>query len=263
MTELVGIINLTPDSFSDGGVNMAVEAAILAAQNLIQAGAKVLDIGAESTRPNAVQIDSVTEINRLKYALPTIIELAHQANVVVSVDTRHAGTAEYAIANGADWINDVGGGTNVDLLNIVAQAKVNYVLMHSLTIPADPKVILPNDSKLYPAIKDFFISKINALEEIDITKDKIIIDAGLGFGKDAYGSLNLMLKSAKLQAEIGCPLLVGHSRKSMFQAVGATDVRERNQLTLLSSMFLAQQDIAYLRVHDVAAHQELFKLTNL
>jgi dihydropteroate synthase len=257
MTKLVGILNITPDSFSDSGLDWQGEGAIKAAEKLISSGINVLDIGAESTRPNALQIDSATEINRLKPALTTIIKQAHSADILVSIDTRHHETAQYAISQGANWINDVGGGENLDLLKVVAEAKLNYVLMHSLTIPADPNVILANNAQLYPMIRDFFINKINSLEQIGIFRDKIIIDAGIGFGKDAYGSLNLMLNSAKLQAEISCPLLVGHSRKSMFQAVGATNMEERNQLTLLSSLFLIKQNIAYLRVHDAAAHQDL------
>jgi dihydropteroate synthase len=262
-TKLVGILNITPDSFSDGGAAFATNQALQQAEEMLQNGAKVIDVGAESTRPNATEIDFATEISRLKPVLAEIVKLAKAHNAVVSLDTRHAQTAEFGLKNGVAWINDVSSGANDDLLQVVANAQAQYVLMHSITIPANPKITLPNDQQLLPTITAFFEAKITHLQEIDITKDRIIIDAGLGFGKCAAGSLRLMLASEELQQQIGCPLLVGHSRKSMFKILGAENMEQRNQLTLLASSFLAQQQVAYLRVHDVIAHQALFSNLNL
>jgi dihydropteroate synthase len=262
-TKLVGILNITPDSFSDGSAAFATNQALQQAEEMLQNGVKVIDVGAESTRPNATEIDSSCEISRLKPMLKEIVQMATAHNAVVSLDTRHAKTAEFGLRAGVAWINDVSGGTNNDLLQLVANTQAKYVLMHSLTIPANPKIILPNDEQLLPTITAFFEAKIEHLQKIGINKDCIIIDAGLGFGKCAAGSMRLMLASGQLQQQINCPVLVGHSRKSMFKALGAENMEQRNQLTLLASSFLAQQQVAYLRVHDVLAHQCLFSNLNL
>ena len=262
-TKLVGILNITPESFSDGSAAFATNQALQMAQEMLQNGVKVLDVGAESTRPNATEIDSSCEIARLKPVLAEIVQMAKAHNAVVSLDTRHAKTAEFGLQMGVSWINDVSSGANDDLLQLVANAQAKYVLMHSLTIPANPKITLPNDEQLLPTITAFFEAKITHLQEMGINKDCIIIDAGLGFGKCVAGSLRLMLASGELQQQIGCPLLVGHSRKSMFKILGAENMEQRNQLTMLASAFLAQQNLAYLRVHDVLAHQGLFSNLNL
>ncbi len=254
-TKIVGILNITPDSFSDGGEAFAVRDALQRAQILLEAGADMLDVGAESTRPNAEAISPQAEIARLSPVFSEIMAMAEAHGVGVSLDTRHAKTAEFGLSHGVAWINDVSGATNADLLNVVAgDAHVKYVLMHSLGVPANPAITLPNDAELLPNLIAFFVRKI---EHIGIVKERIIIDAGLGFGKCAHGSLNLMLASSQLQNDVGCSLLVGHSRKSMFKAVGAKDMAMREAATLLASAFLASQQIAYLRVHDVAAHVEL------
>lgn len=265
-TKLVGIINITPDSFSDGGIAFSATNSINLAKKLISEGADILDIGAESTRPNAITIDAEQEISRLEPALKEIIDIAMDCNVEVSLDTRHAKTAEFGLKAGVHWINDVSGGVDENLLKLVAEIKADtkYVLMHSLTIPPQAHISLKNDATLLPNIISFFEQKINYLQNSGIKKHNIIIDAGLGFGKDMAANINLMLASQHIQQQIGCDLMVGHSRKSMFKIFKAENIAERNQLTLLSSAFLMQQKIAYLRVHDVAAHKALFNnLKNL
>ncbi len=267
-TQIVGILNITPDSFSDGGEAFTPCDAIKQAEIMLEAGADMLDVGAESTRPNAEIVTPTTEIARLKPVLAEIMAMAQRYGATVSLDTRNAQTAEFGLDHGIAWVNDVSGAANEDLLKIVAQSDAKYVLMHSLGVPANPKIILPNDDNLIDEVTSFFKRNVEYLQYIGISKQRIIIDAGLGFGKCAAGSLRLMLASAQLQHDIGCDMMVGHSRKSMFKLLmlkmlGAQDMQTRNALTLLASSFLATQKIAYLRVHDVTSHVDLLKNVNL
>jgi dihydropteroate synthase len=252
MTHLVGILNLTPDSFSDGGRYDAPHAAYQHAEALIEDGAEVLDIGAESTRPNASPIDADTEWQRLSPALPDIITLAHKRNVKVSIDTRHPETAARAIHAGVDWINDVSFGASERLLRVVAEATIDYVAMHSLGVPADKNIILPTNQPPYPQVRDACAALLERLECFNLERTRVILDVGIGFGKDAAQSLSLLWDAPQL-AELGCRTLVGHSRKSCFNLLG----NDRDALTLAASAYLMHRSIDYLRVHDIRTHATL------
>lgn len=256
-TALVGIVNLTPDSFFDGGKAATIHAALAHAHALIDAGADVLDIGAESTRPHATPLTATEEIARLRPVLAEIIALCHAHQLRVSLDTRHAATAAYGIETGVEWINDVSGGEDRGLLQHVAESHVQYVFMHSLGIPANPHITLPQNINPCTHLREFFTQKIEELGEIGIPSARLIIDAGLGFGKTAAQSLALLWDSPHLQRDLGCPVLVGHSRKSLFSLCGADTTESRLPTTLLASHYLMQQEVAYIRIHDVQAHQQL------
>ena len=156
MTQLVGIVNITPDSFSDGGRYDTVEAAYHHSEQLLKSGADVLDIGAESTRPGATPLSPKQEKERLQDILPSLVKLARKYNAAISLDTRHALTAEYALSLEVDWINDVSAGASDDLLACVAQSACRYVFMHALTIPADKSVTLPRNTSIPRFLYDFF-----------------------------------------------------------------------------------------------------------
>ncbi len=256
VTQLVGILNITPDSFSDGGRYDVPEAAYRHAEQLIKDGAEVLDIGAESTRPGAAPLSAEEEWQRLGPVLPDIVRLAQQQHVLVSVDTRHAATAKAAILVGADWINDVSGGADDALLYHVAEApEVRYVLMHSLGVPADKAVHLPEGCDPVVEVNDWFERQMTRLESIGIARERMILDPGIGFGKTATQSLTLLWHCPVLKrADI--PLLFGHSRKSCFRLI-SEDLVRRDSLTLLASSYLMQQEVAYIRVHEIHAHATL------
>lgn len=254
MTKLAGILNITPDSFSDGGRYNAPEAAYLQAHALINDGADIIDIGAESTRPNAQPLDSLQEWQRLEPVLSDIIRLAHKSGRQVSVDTRHPQTARRAIVAGADWINDVSGGRDETMLEIIAQADCGFVLMHALTIPADKAVTLPADADVVSLIYAYFSQMIEACEKHGISRHRLALDAGLGFGKTPQQSLELLWRMPEFTA-LGCALYVGHSRKSCFSLIG--DAAHRDALTLLASHYLFSHNIDYVRVHDIGAHATL------
>jgi dihydropteroate synthase len=261
MTTLIGILNLTPDSFSDGGKYDAPDAAYSRAEALINDGAGVIDIGAESTRPNAIPLLPDEEWVRLSVMLPSIITLAHTRGVLVSVDTRHTKTAALAIEAGVDWINDVSYGASDALLHTVAESNVRYVAMHSLCVPANPTVILPRDRPVITQVMEGLQHFLIRLNGMGIDHHRIIIDGGLGFGKDAVQSLELLWEMPTLST-LGCDLLVGHSRKSLFSLI-CNDIAQRDALTLLASSYFLQKGAAYLRVHDVRAHALLKQQTTV
>lgn len=246
-TQLVGIVNVTPDSFSDGGQNFKAKDAIAHALQLIEQGAKVLDIGAESTRPNAVEISAEQEWERLQPVLEAVIGKA-----VISVDTRHAETAKHALDLGVDWINDVSAASNEALLKAVANHKsANYVLMHSLTVPANPSITVEGD--VVEEVLAFAKEKIGRLAQLGIAKERIIFDVGIGFGKTAEQSVELLERITEFNV-LGVALFVGHSRKSFMKLFTDAPAEERDALTLKYSKELAAKGVEYLRVHNVEMH---------
>lgn len=250
-TKLVGIVNVTPDSFSDGGQNFAPEKAIAAIKKLIGQGASVVDIGAESTRPNAKLISPDEEWARLAPVLAEILAARPQFAALISVDTRHAETAKRAIAAGVDWINDVSGFGAPDMVDAVKSADCKIVVMHSLSVPADKNIVLPEGCDVVGEVFGWAQSRIKALENAGIKRERIIFDIGIGFGKTAAQSHELIKNITKFK-ELGVALFVGHSRKSF---LGANSVAEADQKTLEISKSLATQGVDYLRVHNVVIHK--------
>lgn len=256
MTQWVGILNITPDSFSDGGVYVNASNIFSHLEQMLIDGATICDIGAESTRPHATPITSEEEWQRLSPYLAMIISTVHAAGGQVSLDTRHGATAKRAIDLGVDWINDVSGATCPELLHAVANAlHIRYILMHSLGIPASPTQLLPDDTNLRNALDVFFTQRLDWLESQGIGRDRVILDVGLGFGKSKKQSLELLWDMPYFK-HFGLPLLVGHSRKSMF-SLCTTERSEHDALTLLGSSYLIHHNIDYLRVHNIARHATL------
>jgi dihydropteroate synthase len=253
MTQLIGILNLTPDSFSDGGRYDAPEAAYASAQEMMEAGATVIDVGAESTRPNATPLSAKEEWRRLSPVLADLVSLANAQRVSISVDTRHAATAASAIRLGAHWMNDVSCGACPRLLEEVAASDAHYVAMHSLTVPADPAVVLPSDKPASAYVKEALLRFLEHLERLGIPRDRVITDVGLGFGKTADQSLALLWDAPRIKEALGCRMLVGHSRKSFLMRASA-ESHARDAMTLLASNYLMHRGMDYLRVHDVGAH---------
>lgn len=256
-SKLVGIVNVTPDSFSDGG--RYNDNAMAHCQQLIEQGAHILDIGAESTRPGATPLTPEEEWQRLENILPDIIKIAHKKNVMVSLDTRHAQTAHKAVACGVDWINDVGGLQDQAMVDVIKASNVKAVMMHNLGVPANPERILPVNEDPVQLVLVWLQTQLIRLEKQGIKRQRIIIDIGIGFGKNAQQSLAL-LKEIDTFTSLGCPLLVGHSRKSFLAAMTSKKAEDRDIETLATSFYLAQKGVDYLRVHHVDMHQRAIKI---
>jgi dihydropteroate synthase len=251
---IMGIVNVTPDSFSGDGV--LADAAIRHAHALTNDGADILDIGAESTRPNATSLTADEEWARLEPVLNGIIVREWRMRVRLSVDTRHPQTAARALAMGVEIINDVGGLADPMMLEILEGYDSDIVVMHALSIPADPALTLPDGCDVVAEILAWKERITNHAAAHGIAKQRLIYDPGIGFGKTAAQSLTLV-KSADKLVKMGGRWLVGHSRKSFLKLVTDAPVEARDEATLQFSAQLAQAGVDYLRVHNVARHVAL------
>lgn len=254
--ELVGIVNVTPDSFSDGGDHLLAEDAIARVRRCFEEGAAVVDIGAQSTRPGAVFLNAREEWERLGEALAGAVAVARRCGGAISVDTFHPEVAAQALAAGAGWINDVMGLESPAMRDAVKNGDGPLVLMHSLGVPPNPAFTIPQDADPVARMKDFFERRIEELERAGIRRERLILDPGIGFGLTPIQSLNLILRASELLA-LGLPLLYGHSRKSFLKLFTAAPPADRDELTLAFSSLLAAEGVRYLRVHEVARHAAL------
>lgn len=256
-TKLLGIVNVTPDSFSDGGISFTANDAIKHAITLQQDGASIIDIGAESTRPNATPLTAEEEWQRLKPVLDGLSPFTSS----VSIDTRHPETARKCLELGVYWINDVTGLTNPEMIEIVQNTGCKCVVMHSLDVPANPQNTLPDTSPAIDQLCQWAEATLTRLGQSGITPDRIILDPGIGFGKTAEQSLSIIQHISKLKS-LGTEILVGHSRKSCFGIFTDVPSAERDIETYAASLFLAQQAVDYLRVHTVKGHSRLLNVWN-
>lgn len=249
MARLVGILNVTPDSFSDGAEWLDADKAIAHAKRLWADGAAILDIGAESTRPGAMPVSPEEEWRRLEPVLKALEDRAR-----ISIDTRHAETARRALDLGVGWINDVSGLKSQAMINAVKDRDCKLVVMHSLSVPADPAVTLPENGDPLPALIEFATERVQTLQAAGITKERLIFDPGIGFGKTAAQSLAILQRIKELTS-LGLPLFIGHSRKSFLKSFAGEDMEKRDLATAAFSLLLAREGVEYLRVHALTLNR--------
>jgi dihydropteroate synthase len=244
-TALMGILNVTPDSFHDGGEYDELTAAVTRAEEMVAAGADVVDIGGESTRPGADPVSVAEEIDRV---VPVVEALADH-DVALSVDTRKAAVADAALDAGADIVNDVSGLSDPEMRFVVADHDATLVLMHSLSAPVDPDRRREYNDVVDDVMRDLS-EQVLLAQRAGIERDRILVDPGCGFGKDAGESFELVDRLAEFEA-LGCGTMVGHSQKSMFADVsGPGD--DRLPPTLAVTAMAAERGVDVVRVHDVA-----------
>jgi dihydropteroate synthase len=260
LPNLVGILNITPDSFSDGGSYVTIEAAFEQALRLAKAGAAIIDIGAQSTRPGAKQIGAQNEWKILEPVLKVCIGSLHEFNVKISVDTYHPEVAKLALSYGVDIINDVSGGEK-NMLELIASSSASIIIMHNLGLPADPHNVMTSFDPI-AEVKDWAEMRIAELVSYDIARERIIFDPGIGFGKSAAQSLAL-IKDIQAFKELGVQIMVGHSRKSFLSQVTAKPAAERDIETYVASIYLSNKQVDYLRVHDVEGNLRAIKAATL
>ncbi|TJZ98385.1 dihydropteroate synthase [Actinacidiphila oryziradicis] len=258
---VMGVVNVTPDSFSDGGSWFDPEAAVKHGLDLVAAGADLVDVGGESTRPGARRVDEAEELRRV---IPVVRELA-AAGVVVSVDTMRAGVAEQAVGAGAVLVNDVsGGGADAAMIPVVAAAGVPFVVMHWRGQSIDM-----NNRAVYDDVVAEVVAELRqALDRAvagGIAPERIVLDPGLGFAKNAAHDLALIAHLAELRA-LGRPLLVAASRKRFLGRVLAgtagdpPPARERDAATAAVSAIAAREGAWAVRVHEVAASADAVRV---
>ena len=250
---IMGVLNVTPDSFSDGGVYLDSEAAIRHAEEMVAAGADVLDIGGESTRPGAQPVVIDEELRRI---IPVIQALAERVNVPISVDTSKAEVARQAIAAGASIVNDVTAlrGDPV-MARVIARAGASVILMHMQGAPQTMQQ-RPRYRDVVADVGTFLAERIRAARRAGIAGDRIWIDPGLGFGKTDAHNLALLQRLSELQ-RLRTPIVVGPSRKSFIgRLLRIEDPRERLAGTLACVALALEQGASMVRVHDVKAVAE-------
>ncbi len=243
-TAVMGILNVTPDSFHDGGEYEAESDAVARAEQMVEAGADVIDIGGESTRPGADPVPVDEEIDRV---VPVIDRISH-LDVHISIDTRKAAVARAALDAGADILNDVSGLEDPEMRLVAADYDVPVVVMHSIDTPVDPDHEVQYDDVVEDVVEEL-TERVLLAEKAGLDRSQIIVDPGLGFGKSAAESFELLGRLEEF-AGLGCPVLVGHSHKSMFGAVGR-DEEERLEPTIAATAVAAEHGADIVRVHDV------------
>jgi dihydropteroate synthase len=253
---VMGIVNVTPDSFSDGGRFLDADAAVAHGEALVAAGADVLDVGGESTRPGAAPVGIEEEQERI---LPVITRLAADAGVPVSVDTSKAAVAQAALDAGATIVNDVTAGRDPGMLGVVAAADAGLVLMH---MRGEPRTMqeAPHYDDVVVEVGDFLVDCLAAARHAGIASDALCVDPGLGFGKTAAHNLQLLARLPELVARVDAPVLVGPSRKSFVAKVVGDDLIARDDGTLATVVYALDQGARVVRVHDVGAAADAVRL---
>lgn len=253
--KVMGILNVTPDSFSDGGQFTHFDKALTQVETMISYGVDIIDIGGESTRPGALEVSVQDELERV---IPLLKAIKENFDILVSIDTSKAKVMEQSVLYGADIINDVRALQNEDCLAIMAQCELPICLMHMQGMPRTMQA-KPEYNNLIAEIKDFFNQRILACEQAGIARNRLILDPGFGFGKTLTQNYQLLAQLAKFKS-FGLPLLSGTSRKSMIGSLLNRDVDSRLAGSLTTAIIAMQQGAKIIRVHDVKETMDALKI---
>jgi dihydropteroate synthase len=249
---IMGILNVTPDSFSDGGRHFSEQMALQQAEAMIAAGADILDIGGESTRPYAEPVSTEEELRRV---IPVIQAIRKNHPTSISIDTTKAAVAREALIAGADIINDISAlRKDREMLALVKATAVPVIIMHMQGTP-ETMQIRPHYQNIIEEILEFFRERISYMEKNDVSRNRFIIDPGIGFGKTREHNLTI-LKHLDLFSQLGLPVLLGHSRKRFLGDITGLAASDRDLPTAVVSALAADQGVAIIRVHDVASTQQ-------
>ncbi len=253
--QVMGILNVTPDSFSDGGQFTHFDSALKQVEQMIEQGVDIIDIGGESTRPGAVDVRVQDEIVRV---IPLLKAIKSRFDINVSIDTSKAEVMSEAIIYGADMINDVRALQNEGCLEVVAQSNIAVCLMHMQGMPRSMQEN-PQYKDIIDDILEFFKQRINCCERSGINKERLVLDPGFGFGKTVAHNYEVLAKFTEFKA-LGLPLLAGISRKSMIGNLLNRDVNERLAGSLAAAIVAIQQGANIIRVHDVQESVDAIKI---
>ena len=264
-TLIMGILNITPDSFSDGGSYQNLEEIVARAKQMVEDGADIIDVGGESTRPGSVIVDVEEELKRV---IPVIKKLVKEINVPISIDTYKAEVARKAVEAGAMIINDIGGAKFDPLMpEVMAQSGAYVVLMHNRKpdlnqtdcITATSGELTEYDD-IIDTVREELKDSIDLVKAAGVSDDKIIIDPGVGFAKTVDKNIELMQRASELH-DLGYPILLGVSKKgSIGYLLGGLDVSNRAEGTMAATCFAVSQEIEIVRVHDVLENARAAKV---
>ena len=251
-TYIMGILNVTPDSFSDGGSYTNIESAVKHAKEMIEEGADIIDVGGESTRPGHKFVSDEEEINRVT---PIIKILKNEIHVPISIDTYKSKVAEEALKLGVDMVNDVWGLTyDEDMANIIGKYDASVCIMHNQEGTDYEKDIMES-------IKDFLQNSIDIALKAGIKKEKIVLDPGIGFGKTSEQNLEVLRRLNELET-LGYPILLGTSRKSVLGNIVGCEPKERVEATVATTVCGIRDGVDIVRVHDVKENLQAAKIAD-
>jgi dihydropteroate synthase type 2 len=247
--QVFGILNITQDSFSDGGRYLAPEAAIAQARKLAAEGADVIDLGAASSNPDAMRVPRDVEIARLA----PVVDALKDDGIAISIDTFAPEVQRWALAKGIDYLNDVRGFPDAALYPLLAGSNAKLVVMHAVQEcgPASRDMRVPA-AELPQRIVNFFERRIPALTEAGVARERLILDPGMGLflGKDADGSFTVLRHLSRLKQTFGLPVLVSVSRKSFLRRLTGRDKQQAGAATLAAELFAVQEGADYIRTHE-------------
>jgi dihydropteroate synthase len=247
---IMGILNVTPDSFSDGGAYGSIEESVAAARRMTAEGAAIVDIGGESTRPGHDPVDAATEIRRV---IPVIESLAAISEVPISIDTYKAEVARKGVEAGAHIVNDVWGlSRDPGMAKAIGETGAAAVIMHN-------RLRIDGTLDIFEDMKSFFGAAVDQCLAAGAGEDQIVLDPGIGFGKTLEQNLAILGNLARLN-EYGFPVLLGASRKSFINKVSPSDPGERIGGSVVTTVFAALAGTSIVRVHDVATHMQALRI---
>ena len=254
--QVMGILNVTPDSFSDGGRFTSAQAIAGQVEKMVAAGADIIDVGGESSRPFAEPVSFEEELARV---LPAIEIIRKNHTIPISIDTTKAEVARQALREGADIINDISAlRFDPEMVNLVRETEVPVIIMHMQGTPTDMQVN-PAYGDVVAEIKEFFAERLSWAEKKGVKRSRFLIDPGIGFGKTVDHNLIILKRVADFN-ELGCPVLIGHSRKAFIGKLLGNEAADRDVATAAISALCATSGAAILRVHDVGKTVEAVRL---
>ena len=255
----MGIINVTPDSFSDGGKHMDEDRISDTVNHMIRDGVNIIDVGAESTRPNATPVSASEEWRRLEPALEIALDQcgSNRLGPQVSVDTYRPETAVRALGQGVEIVNDVGGLSDESMIAIARECNKSFIAMHSVTLPVDPSISIDPDADACAVFERWIRDRRRLWESNGLNLNRIVVDPGIGFGKSSLQSLNLMRSVNQLRQQ-GHRVMIGHSRKRFLKSFSNYDSPDLDYETVGASLHMCSQFVDILRVHDVGLHTRAY-----
>jgi dihydropteroate synthase len=253
---VMGIVNVTPDSFSDGGQFFEAQRAIEHGVRLVGEGARIIDIGGESTRPGAPVVEESEELRRV---IPVIEALARKVKVPISIDTQKVGVAREAIAAGAAIVNDIAANrADEEMWRIAAETGAGYILMHMQGTPQTMH-LAPKYADVVSEVSAFFANRLKAVERCGVRREQVLLDPGIGFGKTVKNNLELLRGLGHFRVHAR-PLLLGVSRKSFIGKLVGGEVQERGAGSLACAVWAILNGVQFIRTHDVAATVQALRM---
>lgn len=259
--KILGILNITEDSFSDGGRYLAGDAALAHGRHLIQSGADVIDIGPSASNPDAKQVPPQEEIRRLQSVMPTLLSEGAQ----ISVDSFQSETLVWGLGAGAHYLNDIHGFADPAIYDELAASSAKLIAMHAVQKEGIATRVKGDVERIWERILDFFSARITALEAAGIARSRLILDPGMGLflGAGREVSLKVLREIGRLKEAFGLPILVSVSRKSFLRVALGRTAAEAGSATIAAELFAAGEGVDYIRTHDVRALNDALTVTKM